>query len=204
MVIDTVNDVVLGDVGDELVSTAGVAVRPFWWSEECLAALGHSGKQPGSGGSEQGGPGAGQAGEGRQGMTTGGSTSGNVDAGGDAGDGGAGGAGVDDGAADEVALDGQAVGATAAGLGGGWTALIAVLAVIAAAALGAAGYLLWRARGSARGPIAADGPVAREPSTMVGGGPTATVADAAPAYCSQCGARLEPTDKFCSTCGRRL
>ena len=40
MVIDTVKDVVIGDVGDEIVSTAGVAVRPFWWSKESLEVLG--------------------------------------------------------------------------------------------------------------------------------------------------------------------
>jgi hypothetical protein len=39
-VVDTVKDVVIGDVGDTLVSTGGVAVRPFWWSTECLQVLG--------------------------------------------------------------------------------------------------------------------------------------------------------------------
>lgn len=38
--IDTVNDVVLRDIGDQIVNTGGVAVRPFWWSNECLEALG--------------------------------------------------------------------------------------------------------------------------------------------------------------------
>ena len=40
MVIDTVKDVVVGDIGDEIMSTSGVAVRPFWWSKECLQVLG--------------------------------------------------------------------------------------------------------------------------------------------------------------------
>lgn len=39
MVIDTVRDVVLGDIGKELQQTAGVAVRPFWWSEACMEVL---------------------------------------------------------------------------------------------------------------------------------------------------------------------
>lgn len=43
MVIDTVNDVVISDIDDKIVTgvlTGGVAVRPFWWSNECLEALG--------------------------------------------------------------------------------------------------------------------------------------------------------------------
>jgi hypothetical protein len=39
VVIDTVRDVVLGDCGDKIVNTVGVAVRPFWWSAECMAVL---------------------------------------------------------------------------------------------------------------------------------------------------------------------
>jgi hypothetical protein len=31
---------VLRDIGDKIVNTGGVAVRPFWWSNECLEALG--------------------------------------------------------------------------------------------------------------------------------------------------------------------
>jgi hypothetical protein len=42
VVIDTVNDVVLGTCGDKIVQTAGVAVRPFWWSKECVEVLGES------------------------------------------------------------------------------------------------------------------------------------------------------------------
>ena len=39
MVLDTVKDVVLGDCGDKEVQTAGVAVRPFWWSTACMEVL---------------------------------------------------------------------------------------------------------------------------------------------------------------------
>jgi hypothetical protein len=38
-VIDTVKDVVLGDVGKKLVQTGGVAVLPFWWSTACMEVL---------------------------------------------------------------------------------------------------------------------------------------------------------------------
>jgi len=34
-----VADVVLGDVGEKIYNTSGVAVRPFWWSTECMAVL---------------------------------------------------------------------------------------------------------------------------------------------------------------------
>ena len=37
--IDTVNDVVSGVCGTKIVQTAGVAVRPFWWSKECMEVL---------------------------------------------------------------------------------------------------------------------------------------------------------------------
>ena len=39
VVIDTVRDVVLGVAGDKIVQTAGAAVRPFWWSTECVDVL---------------------------------------------------------------------------------------------------------------------------------------------------------------------
>jgi len=39
VVIDTVKDVVLGDIGKKLVQTGGVAVRPFWWSTACMEVL---------------------------------------------------------------------------------------------------------------------------------------------------------------------
>jgi hypothetical protein len=42
VVIDTVNDVVSGVAGDKIVQTAGVAVRPFWWSKESVAVLSES------------------------------------------------------------------------------------------------------------------------------------------------------------------
>lgn len=40
MVIDTVNDFVIGDIDDKIVNTGGVAVRPFWWGNEYLEELG--------------------------------------------------------------------------------------------------------------------------------------------------------------------
>jgi hypothetical protein len=40
VVIDTVNDVVIGDIDDKIVNTGGVAVRPFWWGNEYLEELG--------------------------------------------------------------------------------------------------------------------------------------------------------------------
>ena len=39
MVIDTVKDIVLGDVGKKIEQTNGVAVRPFWWSTACVEVL---------------------------------------------------------------------------------------------------------------------------------------------------------------------
>jgi hypothetical protein len=39
VVLDTVNDVVLGDCGDKIANTDGVAVRPFWWSTESVEVL---------------------------------------------------------------------------------------------------------------------------------------------------------------------
>jgi hypothetical protein len=43
VVIDTVKDVVLGDIGDKVVQTDGLAVRPFWWSAASMEVL--SGRQ---------------------------------------------------------------------------------------------------------------------------------------------------------------
>ena len=37
--IDTVKDVVLGDIGKTTVQTDGVAVRPFCWSTACMEVL---------------------------------------------------------------------------------------------------------------------------------------------------------------------
>jgi hypothetical protein len=39
VVIDTVKDVVLGDIGKKEVQTDGLAVRPFWWSTACMELL---------------------------------------------------------------------------------------------------------------------------------------------------------------------
>jgi hypothetical protein len=38
-VIDTIKDVVIGDIGKELLQTDGVAVRPFWWCAACMEVL---------------------------------------------------------------------------------------------------------------------------------------------------------------------
>lgn len=40
MVIDTEKDIVTGDIGDNIVNTAGIAVRPFWWGNEYLKTMG--------------------------------------------------------------------------------------------------------------------------------------------------------------------
>lgn len=40
IIVDTVADEIVGDMGGEPVKTGGVAVRPFWWSTECLQVLG--------------------------------------------------------------------------------------------------------------------------------------------------------------------
>jgi hypothetical protein len=39
VVIDTVKDVSLGDIGKEQQQTGGVAVRPFWWSTASMEVL---------------------------------------------------------------------------------------------------------------------------------------------------------------------
>jgi hypothetical protein len=39
VVLDTVKDVVLGDIGKKLVQTDGLAVRPFWWSTASMEVL---------------------------------------------------------------------------------------------------------------------------------------------------------------------
>ena len=39
MVIDTIKDVVLGEIGNKVVQTHGVAVRPFWWSTASMEVL---------------------------------------------------------------------------------------------------------------------------------------------------------------------
>lgn len=137
MVIDTVNDVVIGDCGDKVMSTAGVAVRPFWWSTECLEALGLASAGTGTETTAAGQTSGTSAG----GDTTGGDgrTNGEVT-------GGAGDAGTGDG---REALPGG-------GLSGGWIALIAVLAVIAVAA--SAGLAFMLGRGRATGTVAAAAP----------------------------------------------
>lgn len=71
------------------------------------------------------------------------------------------------------------------GLSGGILALIIALAVVAAAAIGAAAYLL--GRGSHRGP---------------GGSKTADAAT--PRFCSGCGSALSPGAGYCSGCGGQV
>ncbi len=129
MVIDTVNDVVIGDVGDEVVEHCGVAVRPFWWSTESLVALGLA---PDSGGTETTAwpavppvPAPGDPGMRPDATGAGGSQGGTGTA---AGTGEGSGSG-DGRAAGDLGSEGGG------GLSGGWIALIAVLAVVAVAAL---------------------------------------------------------------------
>jgi len=196
-----VDDVVLGDVGEELVSTAGVAVRPFWWSDECLAA-------PGDGGgpmtTDGGGPDAAGPAE-----DVGGGASGQ-DSGGD-GDGASAGPGANqtEGHDADDALEGESMGARESGLGSGWIAFIAVVAAIAGAAVAMTTYLLLRSRRSGAS-LSADAEAGAAPSSAAASAPTsapvssATTEEDAPAFCSRCGASLDPGDKFCSSCGRRL
>ena len=154
MVIDTVNDVVIGDVGDEIVSTGGVAVRPFWWSTEYLVALGLA-----TGGDTTGTTAAGDTsttGSGGSGDTT--SSEGGTGTAGGGTD--ATGGGVGQGGDDvEALVDG--------GLSNVWIVLIAVLAAVAVAALAILAFVLGRGRGG--GPDAIVGAGA-------GGAATTTVA----------------------------
>jgi hypothetical protein len=177
VVIDTVKDVVIGDVGDEIMNTAGVAVRPFWWSRESLEVLGLAAP---SGGSDttQGGDASGNASGGTADIATGGSVvpstggSGGGTAGGEAKEETGGSEGKDESAPSE------------GGLSGGWIALIAVLAVVAVAALAGFAYMLGRGR-----PTAAARVVGQQ-------------ARPSPAFCSQCGGALNSDAKFCASCGK--
>ncbi len=209
MVIDTVEDVVLGDVGDELVSTAGVAVRPFWWSNECLTALGYGGgvEPTDDAGSGAGGPDATGGGTSHTDGLIGGGSGGQTGDGSD--DGPSLGVGGDEADGDEAgdALEGESVGARTTGLGGGWVAFIAVSAAVAGAALAVAAYLLLRSRRSRPSHGAgAEADAGEAPASSVMPAPMGPdVSDEdTPVFCSRCGASLDPGDKFCASCGRRL
>jgi hypothetical protein len=177
VVIDTVDDVVLGDIGEEIMSTAGVAVRPFWWSRECLEVLGLA--TP-SGGSDttQAGDVPGDNPGGVSSTVAGGSVVPSTDAG-DSG-----------GAEDEATArpgesgseDESARGA--GGLSGGWIALIAVLAVVAVAALTGLAFMLGRGH------------------TVATAHAVNQQAKPSPTFCSQCGSALSSEAKFCPGCGR--
>lgn len=119
IVVDTVADEIVGDMGGEPVKTGGVAVRPFWWSTECLQVLGVAT-----------GEGSGTAGE--DGTST--------DEGGTA-------AGEDNDstqASSDTANDGSG---EDDGLSAGIMALIIILAAVAAGAGGATIVLLLKRRG---------------------------------------------------------
>jgi hypothetical protein len=126
VVVDTVKDVVIWDVGDKLVSTGGVAVRPFLWSRESLQVLGLA---AGSTATET--TAAARTTDPGQG-TVDATTSTGRGAAGDASGGG------DTGGHLAVLAD--------SGLSGAWIALIAVIAIVALAAVIALAFLLGRAR----------------------------------------------------------
>jgi hypothetical protein len=174
VVLDTVKDVVIGDIGDEIMNTSGVAVRPFWWSKECLQVLGlatgDSGSDTTAAGDTSGSTSSTAAG-GSGGTSTGGSA-----------DGTGGGEGTNEKGASGEGGEG--------GLSGGWIALIAVLAAIAVAAV--AGFAFLIGRGSSG-----------RTSTLTGVATTAAQGDAtAPPFCSECGGALNPEAKFCAGCGK--
>lgn len=197
MVIDTVNDVVIGDVGDEIVNTGGVAVRPFWWSTECLQALGYASGE--TGGDTTAGPATstdtpvttgGGGGTGGQTGTTGagtGSTAGGQGSG-------------------ESGGDSESRASEEGGLAGWVIALIAVLAVIAVAALAALAYLLGKAKGGPGGrgltTGSAGGGVAAGSAPVLSHDATGTGAATTPASCSHCGNPLSAGAQFCGSCGK--
>ena len=192
MVIDTVNDVVIGDIGDEIMDTSGVAVRPFWWSKECLQVLGLAAGDSGSDTTAAGdasGDTSSTAAGGSVVTSTGGGDSGTVGA-----------EGPDEtGGSEDESASGEG------GLSGGWIALIAVLAVIAVAALAGLAFMLGagrRGRGPAEG-SAGDVVTSAEAAGTVAAAPVVgQQARTAPAFCSQCGSALSSDAKFCASCGR--
>ncbi len=182
MVIDTVNDVVIGDIGDEIMDTSGVAVRPFWWSKECLQVLGLATGDSGS------------------------DTTAAGDASGDTSSTAAGGSVVTStGGGDSGSEDESASGEGS--LSGGWIALIAVLAVIAVAALAGLAFMLGagrRGRGPAEGSAGDVVTSTEAPGTVAAAPIVDQQARTAPAFCSQCGSALTSDAKFCASCGRPI
>lgn len=184
--IDTVNDVVIGDVGDKIVSTAGVAVRPFWWSTECLEVLGLA----------LGGTGTETTAAGETSGTEGGPSG---DATGSGGDNGSRGGAVTGTGGNNVGGDGQEA-LAGSGLSGGWIALLAALAVIAAAALAALAFMIGRGRPTSTVAGAVGSGLGAETAAQVVARQTRT----APPFCSQCGSALNLEAKFCAMCGRLI
>jgi len=211
VIIDTINDVVVRDVGEEIVNTGGAAVRPFWWSTECLAALGLASTGGGTDTTKSGDNSGGTSSTTAQGSedTSGASGAGEeTGLGADTGTGDAGGngSGVGEGAEER----GAGVGG---GLSGGWIALIVALGVVAVGALGGLAFLLGRASHAARlvGAPADATTAAAAGSTaaaVVSGSADGTLPEstartqAASLFCSHCGGALNPEAKFCAGCGK--
>jgi hypothetical protein len=176
VVIDTVKDVVIGDIGDEIMNTSGVAVRPFWWSKECLQVLGLASGDDSTNATTAGNTSGGTS------STTAGGSGGTSTAGGDGSNAGGEGADVKGGSGDG--------GESGGGLSGGWIALIAVLAAVAVAASVGFAFVLGRGRNvRSAGAGAATGATVQENRT-------------ATPFCSQCGQALAADAKFCAGCGR--
>jgi len=231
VIIDTINDVVVRDVGEEIVNTGGVAVRPFWWSTECLAALGLASTGGGTDTTKSGDNSGDTSSTTAQGS---GDTSGAGGAGGETGlgadtgtgDAGGNGSGVGEGAEER----GAGVGG---GLSGGWIALIVALGVVAVGALGGLAFLLGRASHGARlvgapadattaaadaaatttetaataeraASAAAAGSTAAAGAGSAAGTTPETTAQtqAASLFCSHCGGAVNPEAKFCAGCGK--
>jgi hypothetical protein len=179
---------VIGDIGGEIVSTGGVAVRPFWWSTECLAGLGLApagGETVTTGAGDATRP-SDSADDNSGAATVGpGGTSGHDAAGSE----GAGSDGGDTG-------DGDANEQGSAGLSGGWIALITVLAVVAVGALTGLAFLLGRGLSRSRAVTTRE--------TDANGAPAdaAQQTRTAPSFCSQCGRALDPDARFCAGCAK--
>jgi hypothetical protein len=84
------------------------------------------------------------------------------------------------------------------GLSGGWIALIAVFAVVAVAAIGITAFFLGRV---GRGQRSGTGAATQADATAQ---TAAEEAQAAPSFCSGCGAALNSGARFCPNCGRQL
>ncbi len=177
MVIDTLEDEVIGDCGDKLVTTAGVAVRPFWWSNECLEVLG-------------------LATSAEIDTTSGGESTDTSTGGTDKTDSGSGREGGQGSGNDAVTIaDGQDH-----GLSGLWIIVIAALAVVVVAALAVIAFLIGRGAGK-RGP---GGSAVSGGASVPGFEATEAQEDSRPAFCPNCGAAINQGAKFCPTCGGQL